>query len=87
MSDMASQRITVRIPAPLSVRLREQSRAKGQSPSDVVRAALEKYLRNEAKPRTAYDAAKAAGIIGCERGGPKDVSTNPKYFEGFGIRK
>jgi Arc/MetJ-type ribon-helix-helix transcriptional regulator len=87
MSDMASQRITVRIPAPLNVRLREQSRAEGQSPSDVVRVALETYLKGRAKPRTAYDAAKAAGVIGCMRGGPKDLSTNPKHFEGFGSRK
>lgn len=36
------------------------------------------------KLRTAYDAALAAGVIGCERGGPKDLSTNPVYFEGFG---
>lgn len=87
MSDMASQRITVRIPAPLRARLEQQSRADGQSPSDVVRVALEKYLRAQPKPRTAYDAAKAAGVIGCERGGPKDLSTNPKYFEGFRTRK
>jgi Arc/MetJ-type ribon-helix-helix transcriptional regulator len=87
MSDMASHRITVRIPAPLSARLQEHSRDDGRSPSDVVRTALEKYLVKRAKPRSAYDAAKAAGVIGCARGGPKDLSTNPRYFEGFGSGK
>ena len=31
-----------------------------------------------------YDAFKAAGVIGCVKGGPTDVATNPKYMEGYG---
>jgi hypothetical protein len=31
-----------------------------------------------------YDAALRAGLIGCIHGGPSDMSTNPKYMEGFG---
>ncbi|NNJ25179.1 hypothetical protein [Alienimonas chondri] len=33
---------------------------------------------------SAYDAFLAAGAIGCVKGGPSDVATNPKYMEGFG---
>jgi metal-responsive CopG/Arc/MetJ family transcriptional regulator len=87
MSDMASQRITVRIPSPLNIRLRERSRANGQKPSDLVRAALENYLEDRTHTGSAYEAAKAAGIIGCTRGGPKDLSTNRRHFEGFGSGK
>lgn len=36
------------------------------------------------KPRTAYEAFAAVGAIGCFEG-PPDLSTNPKYMEGFGI--
>ena len=36
------------------------------------------------KPRTAYEAFAAVGAIGCFDG-PPDLSTNPKYMEGFGI--
>jgi hypothetical protein len=31
-----------------------------------------------------YDAATRLGLIGCVDGGPPDLSTNPKYMEGFG---
>ena len=34
-------------------------------------------------PRTAYEAFAAVGAIGCFSG-PSDLSTNPKYLEGFG---
>jgi len=87
MSDMASQRITVRVPAALGVRLKDRSRLIGETPSEIVRAALENYFNNGGGGRSAYDLAKAAGIIGCARAGPKDLSTNPRHFEGFGKSK
>jgi len=87
MSDMASQRITVRVPAALGARLKSRSRLIGESPSEIVRAALESYLNNGAGGRSAYDVAEAAGIIGCVKGAPKDLSTNPRHFEGFGRSK
>ncbi len=31
-----------------------------------------------------FDAASRLGLIGCLEGGPEDLSTNPKYMEGFG---
>lgn len=33
-----------------------------------------------------YDAAARLGLIGCVQGGPPDLSTNPKYMDGFGER-
>ena len=33
-----------------------------------------------------YDAATRLGFIGSVKGGPADLSTNPKYMEGFGKR-
>jgi metal-responsive CopG/Arc/MetJ family transcriptional regulator len=85
MSDMAkpSHRITVRIPTNLGKELRRRASLRGRHESELVREALEKYL-TEPAPKTAYDLAKAAGIIGCAKGLPHDLSTNPKYFEGFG---
>jgi predicted DNA-binding protein len=86
MSDMtkASLRITVRIPASLGKQLRRRASLGGRPESELVREALEKYLTESAEPKTAYDLAKAAGMIGCAKGAPPDLSTNPKYFEGFG---
>lgn len=88
MSDiMASQRITVRVPKNLGTLLRDRSRAKGQTPSDLVRVALETYLVREGTGTSAYDLAKEAGLIGCAGRAPKDLSTNPRHFEGFGKSK
>jgi metal-responsive CopG/Arc/MetJ family transcriptional regulator len=87
MSDMASHRITVRVPATLEARIRDRSRSKGQTPSDVVRIALENYLSEERNAGSAYELAKAAKLIGCVRRAPRDLSTNPQYFEGFGTDK
>jgi hypothetical protein len=84
---MASQRITVRVPKTLGVLLRDRSRAKGQTPSDLVRAALETYLGRGGNSRSAYELAEEAGLIGCVVRAPKDLSTNRRHFEGFGKNK
>jgi metal-responsive CopG/Arc/MetJ family transcriptional regulator len=87
MSDMSSSRITVRVPPALTARLRSRSRAKGTSESELVREALETYLGKTKKESSAYDLAEAAGIIGVARNAPKDLSTNPRHFKGFGKSK
>jgi predicted DNA-binding protein len=88
MSDtVVSQRITVRVPVALGARLRDRSSGKGQTPSDVVRLALENYLSEASDPGSAYELAEAAGLIGCVGRAPRDLSTNRRHFEGFGRRK
>ena len=87
LSDMASERITVRVPATLGARIRECSRAKGQTPSDLVRIALESYLGKRGGKNSAYELAQATGLIGCAVRLPKDLTTNRRYFEGFGKGK
>jgi predicted DNA-binding protein len=88
MSDMASDRITIRIPETLGQRLRYRSRMKGLPESELVREALETYLGQSAEARPAYELAEEAGLIGCIGRGPrapaKDLSTHPRHFEGFG---
>jgi metal-responsive CopG/Arc/MetJ family transcriptional regulator len=84
---MPSQRISVRVPAGIIKSLKERSRITGARESDVVREALEKHLSQDAAPPSAYDRAMEAGLIGIVRNGKKDLSTNKKYFQGFGRRK
>lgn len=85
MSDtMSSQRITVRISESLVRRLKQQAGMKRRPESALVREALENYLGEAPTSRSAYDLARAAGLIGCVRRGPSDLSTNRKHFEGFG---
>jgi Arc/MetJ-type ribon-helix-helix transcriptional regulator len=83
MSDMAMNRITIRIPEHLGKQLKKRADLKGQSESEIVREALENYLK-KGPGETAYDMAKRLGVIGRFKGLPKDLSTNPRYFEGFG---
>lgn len=87
MSDMASQRITVRVPASLGARVRDRSRVKGRTPSELVRVALESYLGDSSGTGSAYELAQASGLVGCVRHAPKDLSTNPRHFEGFGTSR
>ena len=87
MSDMASNRITVRIPEKLTSRLRSRSRANGSTESDLVREALESYLGREPAGRTAYELAEEAGIVGSVRNAARDLSTNRRHFKGFGKSK
>lgn len=86
MSDMATNRITIRIPEHLGKQLKRRADLKGQSESEIVREALENYLQ-KSSAESAYDIAKRLGVIGRFKGLPKDLSTNPRYFEGFGRDK
>jgi|ERR1700675_4176407 len=87
MSDMAPHRITIRVPETLEASLRQRSRVNGQTPSDLVRLALKSYLSKQGSVGSAYEIAEEAGLIGCVRRAPKDLSTNRRHFEGFGERK
>jgi metal-responsive CopG/Arc/MetJ family transcriptional regulator len=87
MSDMASDRITVRLPKALTERLRKQSAASGANESQMVRKAIEQYLSQPSERGSAYELAAAAGIIGSTKNLPKDLSTNPRHFKGFGKEK
>ena len=39
---------------------------------------------NSSRQRSFYQALKEAGMIGMIKDAPPDLSTNPKYMEGFG---
>jgi predicted DNA-binding protein len=85
MSDtMSSQRITIRIPESLGKRLKKHAEMNRRPESALVREALEKYFGEVPASTSAYELARAAGLIGCVRGGPSDLSVNRKHFEGFG---
>lgn len=84
---MVSHRITIRVPKSLEEQLKNRSRVRGQTPSEVVRIALENYLGKRPEERSAYERAKAAGLIGCIRRAPADLSTSRRHFEGFGKGK
>ena len=90
MSDVARERsdtgnrISVRLTPKLTARLKREVSSLGKSESTVVREALEGYFKRKTDNESCYDAAVRLGIIGCAKGLPRDLSTNKKYFKGFG---
>lgn len=74
--------ITVKLSHELDSRLKAIVRKRGISKSEVVREAIERMTAAPAAP-----APSALDLLGdlCGAGsGPADLSTNPKYMEGFG---
>jgi len=77
-------RINVRVSRQLKQELEAEARAKGVSPSDIVREALEEHIRERAPKESCLDIARRIGFIGAYKNTPHDLSTNPAHMEGFG---
>jgi hypothetical protein len=64
---------------------RSTAKKRGKSESEFVREALEAAAEPpQRKKESAFDGLKRLGLVGILKDGPKDLSTNKKYFEGFG---
>jgi hypothetical protein len=74
----------VRIESDLQSSLRRRATLVRKSESVIVREALETYLAAVPDGVSAYDLALGAGVIGRAKSLPRDLSTNPKHFAGFG---
>ena len=61
-------------------RLKNHAAVTGGSKSALVRDALENYLREVPTSSSAYDLARAAGLIGCVDGAPPDLSSDREHF-------
>ncbi len=72
--------VSVKLPTPLATWLTEQARELGRSKSALVRQALEQQQRHPGKGTCLELMADLCGSVR----GPRDLSTNPKYMEGFG---
>ena len=78
------KRISVRFPAALQARLARRARLAGKTESEIVRESVEAHLEEAPKQESALDLARKLGLVGCVKDAPADLSTNPKYMEGFG---
>ena len=78
------ERINVRVESQLKQRLELEAKAKGVTPSTIVRQLLEEHYRQLEPPENCYQLAQRLGILGSIPGLPSDLSTNPEYMEGFG---
>lgn len=81
----AMRTLTAKIPSALADHVAAEARSCGISESAVLRRVLtDRYAKRKPskRPKTVGQAVKE--IIGSIHGGPKNLATNPKYFEGFG---
>jgi len=84
MSDMAADRLSIRLSPTLRRKLARAAAVERKPEAAVVRQALESYFGGNGQPVSCYDVAKRMGVIGMAKNLPRDLSTNKKYFEGFG---
>jgi metal-responsive CopG/Arc/MetJ family transcriptional regulator len=77
------QAISLRLPDPLFFELMAEVKATAQSQTEIVREAISSYLKNKAPVKKISAAQAGARWKGIGKG-PSDLSTNPKYMEGFG---
>lgn len=90
------ENIGLKLDEDLERRIETFARQQGRTPADVVREAFREYEANHngghsqaaavQSGETVYDRWNRAGLIGCinDPNLPSDLSTNPKYMEGFG---
>lgn len=81
---MQTETVSLRISKSESRALRQRARAEGVSQGSLIRRALRAYgITPDPEPaRTGYDVVKH--LIGRNRGGAKDLSTNPEHLKDYG---
>lgn len=81
---MKTRRLTVRLSPELHEEVDALSQSTGKSESELVREAIQDYCEKHGAALSCHDIALKAGLIGCAKDLPADLSTNPRYMEGFG---
>ena len=77
--------ISLKLPDYLYEQLDDFVSDKNINKSDLIRNALRNFLTQKVyKPKQASFLDKASDLSGCIKDGPDDLSSNPKYMEGFG---
>ena len=76
--------VPTKLPDPLFHDLAQRTKISASSQSEIIRMALAAYLQRDAQPSSASCAGRAQRWTGIMQG-PKDLSTNPKHLDGFGL--
>ena len=75
--------ISLKVPEPLAIRLKDTARQKGMSKSALIRDALEAYLQADRAERAESALSQVADLAGI-LSGPEDLSVNKDYLRNFG---
>ncbi|CAG0953962.1 hypothetical protein BURK2_00355 [Burkholderiales bacterium] len=77
--------LTVKMPSQLAETLDQLCAREHVTRSELVRRAIESYLRAQTEGESRGGLLDRAGdLVGCFEGGPKDLASNPKHLAGFG---
>lgn len=77
--------LTVKIPEQLEAAVVQASAQEHVSKSELVRRALDAYIRQRKSATPFVSALDQAGdLVGCFSGGPTDLSSNPDHLSSFG---
>ena len=81
---MQTETLAIRISKAERTAMRQRARQEKISQGDLVRRALRAYgVTPESKPgKTGFDVV--GHLLGRNRGGPRDLSTNPAHLAGYG---
>lgn len=83
---MSTRTLTLKVSDQLRRQIAAQSRRRNISSSELVRRAVQRYVA-EAGPEDGsfVSALELAGdLVGSQKGGPKDLSTNPRHLLDYG---
>ena len=76
--------LSIKLPELLDRKLAAFVKRRGTAKSDVVREALEQYLGGQQGPAQGSVLELAGDLVGCVKGAPKDLSSNPGHMADFG---
>jgi Arc/MetJ-type ribon-helix-helix transcriptional regulator len=77
--------LTIKIPPALEQDIARASAREHLSKSELVRRALNAYLRHGGEQPASSSALDRAGdLVGCFSGGPADLASNPTHLANFG---
>lgn len=79
--------LSIKITPALEREIDLASRREHLTKSELVRRAVAAYVLRPTGPAKFVSALEQAGpLVGCFKGGPKDLASNPKYLHDFGTR-
>jgi hypothetical protein len=76
--------MTVKLSPATTARLNAEAQAQRVSKSQIVREVLDKHLKSNGKKHRPTFYELTSDLLGCHKGKRHDLSTNPKYLEGYG---
>jgi Arc/MetJ-type ribon-helix-helix transcriptional regulator len=76
--------LTIKIPEDLAAAIEKAVQRTHLTKSELVRRALVAYTAKQKGGQFVSALEQAGDLVGCFKGGPRDLASNPRHMEGFG---